>query len=728
MAYRKWLAVVSLSCSVNLIWAAGDIEPFDNAAAGVDTQSIAAGPGEQWLSYGGDYREQRYSPLKNIKQSNVSDLGLAWAFDTDSNRGLEATPLVVDGVMYVTGNWSIVYALNAKTGELIWKYDPKVPKEWGKMACCDVVNRGVALYEGKVFFGTLDTRLVALDAANGQRIWETQTADITQYPYTITGAPRAAKGKVFIGNGGAENGVRGFVSAFDVNTGELLWRFYTVPGNPADGYDSEAEKSAAKTWTGQWWKSGGGGTVWDSIVYDNELDQLYIGVGNGSPWNRVIRSPQGGDNLYLSSIVALNPDTGEYIWHYQETPAESWDYTATQHIMLADMSVDGSERKVIWHAPKNGFFFVIDRTNGKLISAEPYADVNWATHYDMETGRPVETAKADYSEKSKYISPSSMGAHNWQPMAHHPETGLVYIPAIESMFRYEHVKDYIYRWGQWNTGSVMDQGSAGDDLLTQKVLPEIVKGHLLAWDPVKQKEAWRVEHRLTWNGGLLATGGNLLFQGNADKFFAAYRADTGEELWRTPTQTGVVAPPVTYMIDGEQYVSVLAGWGGLFGLMGGLEIGDIPKRSRILTYKLGGSEKLPAIEKKPKPEQPPARLTRDDSIIKKGRWLYTEYCVACHGLDMVSNGAIPDLRRLPRPFYDNFNSIVLDSAMRKLGMVGFKDVLSESDAYALKAHILDEANDDWELGQQSSWWVAFKNGLYGIFAKIIAWLDLQTKL
>jgi quinohemoprotein ethanol dehydrogenase len=729
MAYRKWWVIVSLCCVLYSVFAAAQeheqeqAQSVQNPSARVDSEMIAAGVGNHWLSYGGDYREQRYSPLKDIHEDNVSQLGLAWSFDTDSNRGLEATPLVVNGVMYVSGSWSIVYALNAKNGELIWKYDPKVPKEWAKMACCDVVNRGVALYEGKVFVGTLDARLVALDSATGEVIWETQTADTKQYPYTITGAPRVAKGKVFIGNGGAEYGVRGFVSAFDVNTGELAWRFYTVPGNPADGFETPALASAAKTWSGQWWKFGGGGTVWDSIVYDNELHQLYIGVGNGSPWNREIRSPGGGDNLYLSSIVALNPDTGDYLWHYQETPAESWDYTATQHIMLADMTIEGSERKVIWHAPKNGFFFIIDRTDGKLISAEPFANVNWASHYDLTTGRPVETGFADYSKEPKHVLPSSVGAHNWQPMAYHPGTGLVYIPAIEMMFRYQPIKEYTHQWGHWNTGTVMDQDSADDDLLTQKLMPEVTKGHLLAWDPVKQKEVWRVEHRLTWNGGLLATAGNLLFQGNADKFFAAYSADTGKERWRAPTQTGVIASPVTYRVDGEQYVSVPAGWGGAFGLIAGLELGDVPERSRILTYKLGGSATLPKIEKRPEPTQPPQRLEGDDEVIRRGRHLYTEYCAACHGIDMVSNSVIPDLRRLPRPFYDNFNAIVLDGVMRKAGMVGFKDVLSEEDADALKVHILDQANDDWELRQQPKWWVSFKQWVYSGVAKVLAWIS-----
>ena len=391
--------------------------------------AIASKHGE-WRQYGYDYREQRFSPLQQINADSVGNLGLSWYFDTDFHRGLEATPIVVDGVMYVTGNWSIVYALDARTGKLLWRYDPQVPKEWGKFACCDVVNRGVAVADGKVLFGTLDARLIALDASSGKPLWETLTADVEKWPYTITGAPRVAKGKVFIGNGGAEYGVRGHISAFDLQTGELVWRFYTVPGNPADGFENEQMRMAAQTWTGQWWKRGGGGTVWDSIVYDEELDQLYIGVGNGTPWNRKVRSPDGGDNLFLSSIVALKPDTGDYIWHYQETPAESWDYTATQHMMLADMQWQGQSKKVIWHAPKNGFFFIIDRSNGKLLSAEPFAHVNWADGYDLETGRPIESSVADYAETPQFIRPSYLGAHNWQPMAHSPDTGYVYIPVV----------------------------------------------------------------------------------------------------------------------------------------------------------------------------------------------------------------------------------------------------------------------------------------------------------
>ena len=692
-----------------------------DSVSDVSTASIVRNDSANWLSYGKDYKEQRYSDLDKINVGNVGQLGLAWAFDTDFNRGLEATPIVVDGVIYVTGNWSVVYALDARSGSLLWKYDPKVPKEWAKMACCDVVNRGVAVYEGKIIFGTLDARLIALDATSGNVLWEVTTADLSAYPYTITGAPRVAKGKVFIGNGGAEYGVRGYVSAYDVNTGDEIWRFYTVPANPAAGFENEAMARAAKTWTGEWWNTGGGGTVWDSIVYDDELDQLYIGVGNGSPWNAKIRSPEGGDNLYLSSIVALNPDSGEYIWHYQETPAESWDYTATQHIMLADMEFAGKQRKVIWHAPKNGFFFVIDRQSGELLSAEPYAEVNWASHYDLATGRPVETDKARYRDAPELIRPSSMGAHNWQAMAYSPQTGLVYIPAISSLFEYNSVDEYLHQWGQWNLGIYLQQPAVADPILSQLLTSKITQGSLLAWDPVKQEAAWQVSHQLTWNGGVLATAGGLVFQGSADGEVLAFRADNGEKLWSFPARTGVMAPPVTYTVDGEQYVTILAGWGGAFGLIAGLERDVTPPPSRVLTFKLGASGVLPENPLK-QLHEPPPRLTRDEVILEKGRNLYYAYCNACHGTEAISNGAIPDLRHLPMAFHNSFNAIVLDGVMSKAGMVGFGEVLSEDDAYAIHAFILERANVDKELRAQSAWWVGLKTWFFSLVAKLIGLL------
>jgi PQQ-dependent dehydrogenase (methanol/ethanol family) len=383
-----------------------------------------------WLTHGRTYSEQRFSPLQGISSDNVDELGLAWSYPLGIYRGIEATPLIIDGVMYTTGAWSVVFALDAATGKLLWTYDPQVAKAKGVDACCDVVNRGVAAWGDKIYVGTLDGRLVALDRDSGKVAWSVPTFD-PELAYTITGAPRVIKGKVLIGSGGGEYDVRGYISAYDAETGAMDWRFYTVPGNPADGQESPALEMAVKTWNGQWWKMGGGGTVWDSMAYDPELDLLYIGVGNGTPWNQRIRSPGGGDNLFLSSIVALKPDTGEYVWHYQTTPGETWDYTATQPIMLVDLEIAGEPRKVLMQAPKNGFFYVIDRVTGEFISANNYVPINWATHVDPETGRPVETEDARYPGKDVLIYPSPFGAHNWHPWSCNPATGLVYLPAQE---------------------------------------------------------------------------------------------------------------------------------------------------------------------------------------------------------------------------------------------------------------------------------------------------------
>ncbi|MBT8151586.1 MAG: PQQ-dependent dehydrogenase, methanol/ethanol family [Gammaproteobacteria bacterium] len=655
----------------------------------VPSQLLAAN--SNWPAYGLDNNEQRFSKLDQINQANVNQLGLAWWFETDFNRGLEATPIVLDGIMYFTGNWSVVYAVDALTGKLLWRYDPEVPKAWGKMACCDVVNRGVAVADGKVVFGALDTRLIALDQRSGELLWQTKTADTKKWPYTITGAPRIANGKVFIGNGGAEYGVRGFVAAYDLQDGEQLWKFYTVPGNPADGFENEAMARAAQTWNGQWWKFGGGGTVWDSIVYDEELNQLYIGVGNGSPWNREIRSPGGGDNLYLSSIVALNPDSGEYLWHYQETPAETWDYTATQPIMLAETMWQGEQRKVIWHAPKNGFFFVIDRTNGKLLSAEPFARVNWASGYDLETGRPIFTEDGDYKDEAKFVYPSSGGAHNWHPMAYSSETGLVYIPVMDVGVEFATNNKTEYTWGEWNLGVEMDAPSADSAMFLKMLIERIPKGSLLAWDPVQQKAAWALKRKYSLNGGVLATAGKLVFQGTGDGRFTAVDAVSGKELWSYPTQVGVIAPPVTYTVNGEQYVSVLAGWGGVMGLAGGLERRWPVPNGRMLTFKLGGNAQLPELPTQPELYPLPERPAFDEEAFALGRNVYQNYCYMCHGNALSSSNAIPDLRNLPMAFYKNWDAIVRDGMMAKAGMAGFGATLSKAQTDAVYAYVVESA-------------------------------------
>ena len=549
----------------------------------------------EWLLHGRTYAEERHSPLDQINTSNVDQIGLSWSFETGTNRGHETTPIVKDGVMFITAPWSVVHALDAKTGDLIWTHDPKVERAWANNACCDVVNRGVALYENSIFFGTIDGRLISLDKDTGTENWSILTIDKSR-PYTITGAPRIVKGNVIIGNGGGEFGVRGYVTAYDVDSGDELWRFYTVPGNPNEPFESPEMEIAAKTWSGgKWWEYGGGGTVWDSMAYDPALDTLYIGTGNGSPWNRYVRSPGGGDNLYLSSIVALDPDTGDYKWHYQTTPGDSWDYTATQHMILADLEINGQMRKVIMQAPKNGFFYVIDRTNGELISAENYVPINWATHVDMETGRPVENPANNYFDTPALTTPGPLGGHNWQPMAFNPDTGLVYIPAQEMLFVYSHDKDFEYNPKTWNTGQQIEMTYLPKNPDELAMVDKATFGYLLAWDPVAQKEVWREQYQRPWSGGLLSTAGDLVLQGTSDGRFIAFDAASGEILWSVDTGQGIIAPPITYMIDDEQYIAVQVGYGGAYALAGAFPSANKnpAQDGRMLVFKLGGEEMSP---------------------------------------------------------------------------------------------------------------------------------------
>jgi PQQ-dependent dehydrogenase (methanol/ethanol family) len=675
------------------------------AVAQVDAERIAnaAGDPANWVSYGSGYDEQRYSRLERINTDNVSGLGLTWSHSFETNRGLEATPLVVDGVLYTTGSWSVVYAFDAATGDLKWRYDPKVPPAKAYDACCDVVNRGVAVWEGKVFVGALDGRLIALDAATGEPAWSVATFDPAT-PRTITGAPRVVKGNVIIGHGGAEYGVRGYVSAYDADSGELAWRFYTVPGNPADGFENDAMKAAAETWSGQWWESGGGGTVWDAMAYDPDLDQLYIGVGNGSPWNHRIRSNGEGDNLYLSSIVALDPDTGKYLWHYQTTPAETWDYTATQHIILADLEIDGKPRKVLMQAPKNGFFYVLDRTDGELLSAEPFVPVNWAASIDMETGRPVENPAARYSEQPFLQVPSPHGAHNWHPMAFHPGHRLVYIPAMEVPFLYGNDAAYEYRPGQWNVGIDVVLAALPDDLATRKAMKPMVKGRLIARDPVTQQDAWKVEYNGPWNGGVLATAGDLVFQGTADGRLVAYHAANGETLWQAKTQTGVVAAPMTYEVGGEQYVAVMAGYGGAYALVAGefTDPGAVPNVSRLLVYKLGGARTLPPANRPPLQVREPPPDIADPETVAAGKALYQGNCMVCHGDSAVSSGVLPDLRHSAALEPAAWEAIVLNGALEQKGMIGFARFFGPAEAAAIRSYVISEANKAWDAAQAAN--------------------------
>ena len=664
---------------------------------------------ENWIAHGRTYEEQRFSPLTKINKESVSDLGLAWYKDMGTNRALEATPIVVDGIMFFTSTWSRVYAVEAKTGKTLWSFDPEVPGEWARKACCDIVNRGVAVYQGKVFFASLDGRLFSLNAETGEKIWEVDTITDRTRAYTITGAPRVAKGKVYIGNGGAEYGVRGYVTAYDTETGEQVWRFFTVPGDPSLGFEDPAMEMAAKTWKGtNWWEFGGGGTVWNSIVYDPDFNNIYLGVGNGSPWTREIRSPGGGDNLFLASIVAVDADTGKYKWHYQTTPEDNWDYTAVQDMALADMEIDGEKKKVLLQAPKNGFFYVIDRSNGKVLRAHPFAAVTWATHVDLETGRPVENPEVDYSENGSFVLPGPLGAHNWQAMSVDLDAGLVYIPAQENAFFYAIDENYkktgIYKRnpGRWNMG--IEMSSLAQNVLSNlESMPE-PGGFLKAFDPLTGETKWSVPIPHYWNGGVLGTAGGLVFQGDALGMFSAYDKETGERLWEFNTYTSMLAPPISFEIDGEQYVSILTGSGG-GDLFGGEPLPPIEIQAsltynnfgRLLVFKLGGQKELPIPDVRDKtiPEQVLADASNDQ--IRNGESNYNQYCAVCHGFVVKSAGGLPDLRKMTTGTHDLFNKIVLEGILGSNGMAGFADVLSEDDVDNIHHYVRARAHEDREV-------------------------------
>lgn len=647
---------------------------------------------KDWPAHGLDYAESRFSKLTKINADNVSRLGLAWSYDLESTRGVEATPLVVDGVMYVSASWSVVHAIDVRSGQKIWTFDPEVPPETGKKACCDVVNRGVALSNGRVFVGALDGRLIAIDAKSGKKLWEQDTRPSKDSPMTITGAPRVFKGKVIIGNGGAELGLRGYITAYDAETGKQAWRWYTVPGDPSKPFENDAMEMAAKTWdpSGEYWKAGGGGTVWNSMVFDPELNLMYIGVGNGAPWSQKHRSPSGGDNLFLSSIVALNPDTGEYVWHYQETPGDNWDYTATQDIIIADLNIRGTQRKVLLHAPKNGFFFVIDRTNGKFISAEPFVDgVNWASGYDPD-GRAKVNPEARRTDKPIEVVPTVFGAHSWHSMSFNPQHGLAYIPAQGIPLTLQHDPAWVGP-GTNKPGQPMSGVGWNTAMLVNAEPPKSKPfGRLVAWDPVAQKEVWRHEHISPWNGGTLTTAGNLVFQGTADARLMAFDAKSGKTLWETPTGTGVVAAPITYEVDGEQFLSVAVGWGGVFGLAQRSSERKTP--GTVYTFKIGGKAKMPAFVDYSLGKLL-AGVKYNPEHVAEGTGIYVSNCVFCHGVPGVDKGGnIPNLGYVDESLIENLDKILFNGPLKDRGMPDFTGKLTAADVEKLKAFIQGTAD------------------------------------
>jgi quinohemoprotein ethanol dehydrogenase len=654
----------------------------------------------EWMSYGRDYSEQRYSPLKQINADNASRLGLAWYADlTERGGSYEATPIVVDGRIFVTSPWSKLYAFDARTGKQLWKYDPKVPGEYSVKLCCGIVNRGAALWKGKVIWGTLDGRLIAVDAGTGKKIWEVQATD-PQKTLSITGAPRIADGRIFIGEAGSEFEQRGYLAAYDAATGKELWRWWAVPGDPSKGFEQPELKWAAKTWTGEWWKAGGGGTPWDAINYDPVTDLVYIGTGNGAPWPAEIRSPGGGDNLFTSSIVALEAKTGKYRWHYQETPDDSFDFDSTQQIITADLVINGVKRHVVMHAPKNGMFYELDAATGKLIAAKPYVPtVNWMTGLDAN-GKPILNREANYGKTGRgfHVVPSAGGAHSWHPMAFSPETGLVYIPTNYSSFPL-----------------VAEAGAKmGNQLLSINVArhpddpPPKLDGsgnYILAWDPVNMREVWK-QTLGTSKAGVMTTAGNLVFQGYSPlgfgppggsgqpapaRSFSAYRADTGERVWTTETQAGIVGGPASYAVGGEQYVAVVAGTSGFGGNYWA------PTYSRLLVYKLDGKATLPAPVAYTPPVLNPPPEFGDRGQLEVGEFQYDSHCASCHGNNTPMgrlSSVFPDLRYAGALWAaDAFKAIVIDGALQADGMVSFRKMITTQDAEAIRAYIVHVANE-----------------------------------
>ncbi len=667
----RWAAVLCIAMAVTAC-----------GKAGVDAKRIEAAAAGDWLTYGRTYDEQRFSPLDQVNKDTVARLGVAWWASFDTDRGQEATPLVSDGILYTTTTWSKVFAFDAKTGKALWSYDPQVPGEKGFNACCDVVNRGVALWKGHVYVGALDGRLIALDAKTGKVAWSVQTTDANQ-PYTITGAPRAVKGKIIIGNGGAEYPVRGYVSAYDADTGKLAWRFHMTP-NPKGEADNAASDKVMKekanaTWSDGAWKQGGGGaTPWDPITYDVKSDLIFVGTGNAGPWNSKIRTGGKGDNLFAASIVALRPDTGEYVWHYQTTPRDDWDFDATQHLMVADLPIGGKTEHVVMQANKNGFFYVLQAATGKLLSADAFVKTTWADKVDLVTGRPVEAAGARYENgKEQEQTPGALGGHNWQPMAFNPKEGLVYIPAQTLYMDYADKQEFKFIPGAWNLG-------LGPSTLSPTRVQPTPFGQLIAWDPVTKKARWKADFAEPWRSGVLATAGGLVFHAAGHKF-VAFDAVTGKPLWTYDTGAAAIAAASTYAIDGDQYVALMVGFGGAGG-MGGLE----PRRKgRLLVFKLDGKTvptPFPEVVPQPPLDLKSAIPSKGDPA--KGEALSAQFCVTCHN----AGGYLPILAKSPVILDPvGFDAIVLKGAKKPHGMAPFRRFFDEASTEDLRAYLLAEA-------------------------------------
>ncbi len=672
--------------------------------------NAAAEPGE-WLTPGGDAAGGYYSRLSLVNDRTVFRLGYAWDYSLHTRRGLEATPIVVDGVMYTSGNWGRAYALDAATGRELWAYDPQVDPQWGRYACCDVVNRGVAVWQGKVYVASLDGFLHALDAATGRLLWKSDTLTGRgggDFHYSVTGAPIIAGDLVVIGNGGADfKGARGSVSAYDAGTGAFRWRFFTVPRDPKRGAQDQPHLDPAiATWSGRYdWSSGGGGSVWDGLAYDAALDLVYFGTANPSPY-AVGKDAPSGDQLYTDSILAVRAGTGELAWHYQEVPGDGWDYDATQKMVLTDLSLGGKTRRVLMQAAKNGYFYILDRVNGELLSAHPFTFVNWATGIDPKTHRPLRNSAADYGRGPALVFPAMPGAHSWQPMSFSATSGLVYIPVIDAPMVYidtSRLRAGLIE-GTFNVAGVPpeDYDPAAlaslfgalpplQELAAAIPRPVHSRGVLRAYDPIAARIVWEQTGSSIWDGGVLSTAGNLVFRGDAAGRLNAYAADTGKLLKQIDIGTSIMGAPMTYRVNGEQYIALMAGYGGGTVLMPyppGSAAQRYGNAGRILAFKLGGGNvPRPAlISGAGFPPPPPREGT--PAQLAAGEILYNRFCARCH---IFGEGVLPDLRRLSAATHRLFYDIVLAGAYGAKGMARWDDVLSHADAEAIHAYLVDRA-------------------------------------
>ena len=665
---------------------------------------------DEWVSPGRDAGGTYFSPLSQINEHSVEKLGFAWQYALGTSRGLEATPVVVDGVMFAVGNLGRVYALNAATGARIWTFVPTIDMQWARYACCDVVNRGIAVWKGRVYVGALDGYLYALDADTGASIWKTDTliGREKHVPYTLTGAPVVTRDSVIIGNAGADYpGVRGYISAFDLDTGRLKWRFFTVPRNPALGVQDQPHLAAAvKSWDPQHrWEAGGGGAVWDGLTYDSKNDLVFLGTANVSPYNTREDGRKGGDELYACSVIAVHASNGALAWYYQEVPDDRWDFDSTQKFIMTTLTIDAVRRDVLMHAPKNGFFYVFDRATGEVLSAKNYVFVNWTQGLDPVTHKPRPNAAADYEKKPALVWPSAFGAHSWQPMSFDPQTGLVYIPATEtSNVMIDLSARPLKTLDGWFTteGIMADDYDPGHTARLYGTLPSLeslerqspgpikAQGVLKAWDPVRERVVWQVAGSTLWDGGVMSSGGNLVWRGDARGFMNVYAADSGRLIKSIDVGTSIMAAPITYRIKGEQVVAFMAGYGGGGGFSFDPQTAayQYGNAGRIVALKLGGGSvpKPPLLAADPPFQQPSAR-PESRAQVSRGEILYKRTCSRCH---VFGRGMLPDLRRMSSETRKIFYDIVLRGAYQPRGMGRFDDVLSQTDAEAIHAFLVEQ--------------------------------------